>query len=479
MAEPAVRLQGLRKSFSGNDVLHGIDLNLPWGELIGFMGPNGAGKSTLIKILAGVHGPDSGSITFDGAPVAHLGNRDDVGFVHQDLGLIDNLSVLDNLRLGMPPIRAVGPILNRRSEREAAEAALSRVGLEVPLNRLVGSLSPGEKALVAVARLLDLGARLIIVDEATSTLPPPDARRLMLALKAAAAAGNTILVVSHKLSEILDAADRVVVLIDGRIVADDPIAQTDRASLVARLMEVEAAEDLDHHDPTIQPGEFVLEMKGVRVTGVGPIDLVLRRNEIVGLTGLPGSGMYKIAMMAAGHQRPSSGQITAARDVRRALLPPQRERHGAFPELTSRKNLTMSSLTRFRRRGGLLNLGAEAAVTAEALWQLAVTPSDPEALMGTLSGGNQQKVLFGRAVLRRPDLYVLCEPTRGVDVGTRRELYRLIAELKRDGAAVLIVTSDAEDLFAVCDRVGAVEDGAIPHLWDVDEDTTDALTRLL
>ncbi|MCU1676289.1 MAG: Sugar transporter ATP-binding protein, partial [Frankiales bacterium] len=206
-------ISGLRKSFGPNEVLGGIDLTIRSGEFVGLMGPNGAGKSTLIKILGGVYTRTSGDITYAGAPVRSLAERPEVGFIHQDLGLIDDLSIVDNLRLGEAPMRRVGPVLDGGRERRSAEAALQTVRLDRPVTTLVGELAPGEKTLVAVARLLSRGARVLFIDETTSTLPPQDANRLITTLRdTVASQGATVIMVSHKLSEILDATERIVVL---------------------------------------------------------------------------------------------------------------------------------------------------------------------------------------------------------------------------------------------------------------------------
>ena len=237
-SEPAqdISIKGLVKSFAGNQVLKGIDLDFRPGQITGLMGANGAGKSTLIKILDGIYFSDSGTIKVGGTRVRSLADRPDVGFIHQDLGLIDQLSVSDNLRLGGPPARRAGVLLDREAEQRSAAAAIKRVGLTCPVDALVGSLSPGEKTLVAAARVLDRGVTTLFVDEATSTLPPPDAKRVIGALSAAARAGACIVMVTHKLAEILDSTDRVIVLVDGEVAEDAKTQNLDREALVKMLL---------------------------------------------------------------------------------------------------------------------------------------------------------------------------------------------------------------------------------------------------
>jgi ribose transport system ATP-binding protein len=461
-------IRGLRKSFGRNEVLHGIDLTITSGEFVGLMGPNGAGKSTLIKILGGVHTRTAGEISFGGESVRSLADRPAVGFVHQDLGLVDDLTIADNLRLGERPMRLFGPLLDRRRERKAAEAALTRVRLERSVETLVGELSPGEKTLVAVARLLDRGAHVLFIDEATSTLPPTDAKRLIDALALTVADGATVIMVSHKLSEILDATQRVVVLLDGTVAADVRSQELDRDRLVSMLVSHESQSHSGRSDgPVI--GDDLLTLEAACAGRAGPIDLTLRSGEVVGLTGLPGSGLHDVAYLAHGALRPSRGRVIRGPDVGTALVPPHRETQGGFLDESVQNNLTLSSLADWRHPLRFLRGSAERRDAQEMVERLQVKPADTDAAFGTLSGGNKQKVIFGRVLFRKPRVYVLCEPTRGVDVGTRREIYRLIHELRHQDAAVLVVSSDSEDLFAVCDRIAVVDEGRLRDFISVDE----------
>lgn len=452
----------LRKSFGRNEVLRGINLTIPAGEFVGLMGPNGAGKSTLIKILGGVYTRSSGEITYGGRPIANLADLPEVGFIHQDLGLIDALTITDNLRLGEEPLRRFGFLLDRGREQDAARIALARVALDRDPDTLVADLSPAEKALVAVARLLDRGARVLFIDEATSTLPPAEARRLIDALAHTVSEGATVIMVSHKLSEILDVAQRVVVILDGNLAADALSTELDREALVKMLI-VHESQTLEDNRRHRAPGEELLRLEGAYGGRAGPVDLVLRGGEVVGLTGLPGSGLHDVAYLAHGSMTPRAGQVLRADGVRTSLVPPHRESQGGFLDMSVGANLTMSSLDGWRSPLRVLRGGAERRDCGEMIQKLSVHPADSEAYYGTLSGGNKQKVVFGRVLFREPQVYVLCEPTRGVDIGTRRDIYRLIHQLSDDGAAVLVVTSDSEDLFAVCDRIAVVEEG---HLGD-------------
>ena len=479
-----IQVTGLTKSFGSNQVLRSLDLTIPPGDFVGLMGPNGAGKSTLIKILDGVYRRSGGKITYGGESVTDLGSRQEVGFVHQDLGLIDDLSVSDNLRLGAPPMRRLGPLLNRGREREAAERALAEVGLDCSPDALVGILSPAEKTLVAIARTLDQGARVLFVDEATSTLPPPDAARLIAALRQTASRGASVIMVSHKLSEILDATSRIVLLLDGKIVADSPSAELDRPALVSMLVRHEREKATEEAGVAARrvpdaEGTELLRLEGVWGGLIRGVDLSVCSGHVLGLTGLPGSGLHDLAHLVHGTKRPTRGEVVRAKGVVSGLVPPHRESEGGFLEQSTLDNLTISSLPRWRSPARLLAGTALRRDGAEMIDRLAISPSDPLAAFGTLSGGNKQKTVFGRVLMRRPAVYVLCEPTRGVDVGTRMEIYQLIEQLAEDGAGVLIVSSDSEDLFAVCDRIAVVNDGRLGAFLTAEETNPEELEAFI
>ena len=470
MSEPAhdLRIDGLTKSFGSNRVLHGIDVEIAAGEFVGLIGPNGAGKSTLIKILDGVYGGDGGEISFAGRKVRNLAGLREVAFIHQDLGLIEDMPVAANLRLGERPMRLAGPILARGRERAAAVEALAQVGLDVPVDALVSELSPGEKTLVAVARALQRGARLLFVDEATSTLPPGESARVIAALRRSADDGTTVVMVTHKLSEILEGTERVVLLLDGLVAADMSSAELDRDGLV-RLLATHEGFDEAGAPKAREHGEPLLELEDARGGKAGPVTLTLHAGEVFGLTGLPGSGLHDVAYLAAGHAQPTAGRVVRAPGVEVGFVPPHRESQGGFVDLTVAENMSVSSMGRWKVPGGLIKRGRERRDVVATIDSLHIKPADPLAIFGTLSGGNKQKGIFGRVLLKSPQVYVLCEPTRGIDIGTRNEIYRLIASLCESDAAVLVVSSDSQDLFAVCDRVGVVEDGRIRHTSAVAE----------
>ena len=463
---PTLEIRELKKSFGSYAALRGISLTFSPGEFVGLLGPNGAGKSTLIKILDGVHTASGGKILLDGQEVSSLGKHPLVGFIHQDLGLVDDLTVVENMRLAQKPMRLIGPILNLKAEREAASKALAAVELDLSVDRLVGSLSPAEKALVAVARAFYRGARIMFVDEVTSTLPPKDARRVTHALARSAERGATIIMVSHKLSEVLEVTKRVVILIDGELAVDQSAENLDSTKLTQLLMnhEINAASSESEETQEAglsEPGAVLAKIDNVVSKGIGPVSLDLRAGQIIGVGGLLGSGLHDLAYILTGEQKIEKGKVIFADGVGAAMVPPHRESQGGFDEFSVRENFTISSLARWKNPLGFLSPQKESSASQDAVVEYGVEPRDSEYQFGALSGGNKQKVIFGRAVLSEAKVLVLCEPTRGVDVKTRREIYAFIRERAAAGCAVLVLSSDTEDLLALSEMLSVVVEGKL------------------
>lgn len=464
-----LEIKDITKSFGPAQVLKGISLTIRRGEFIGLVGANGAGKSTLLKIIGGVHQQTGGVIEVLGKTVADMRNNKTIGIVHQDLGLVDSMSVLDNLMLGAKRVTAAGLFLKTLSEMREAQGALDRVGMSaLGLHTEVGSLSPGEKAMLAVAKLFSRGAELIIVDETTSTLDTDEAAWLIDHLRAATEGGAAVVLVSHKLSEIRNATNRIVVLADGEVAADES-AEGYRAHEEDLVKLLAGSDFTAGADRRIAPdlGQVALRLTDAHTGKTGPLNMSVRQGEVVGVTGSLGSGLHSVGLLAARVIAPHSGVVDGgAKSV--ALIPPQREVQGVFSEHSVAWNMTVASLR------PLINLRAEGRAVGDMVERLQIKTQSVASAISTLSGGNQQKVLFARTLLQRAELFVLCEPTRGVDIQTRRQIYTLISELASEGAAVLIVTSDSEDIFAVCDRVHSITDGELQpskHVADLLDET--------
>ncbi|MEU2061271.1 sugar ABC transporter ATP-binding protein [Streptomyces sp. NPDC013455] len=460
-AEPLVRIRGLTKRFGGTLALDGVDLDVHAGRVLALLGPNGAGKSTLIKVLAGVHRADAGQVTVAGHPLGSQGASRAMSFIHQDLGLVDWMTVAENIALGIGYRRRAGLISWRRT-RERCAKALTTVAGHLDPAAPAARLSPAERSLVAIARALAEGARLVVLDEPTARLPAADRAALFRALHALRDQGHGLLYVSHRLDEVYEVADAFAVLRDGRLVSHGALAGHSPARLVRDIVGGEPAP----HRPAAAPaaGPAVLTLDGVRTAGAGPVGLELGAGEALGLVGLSGAGHAQLGRALAGAGPLLAGRVllggrpyrprTVADAVRLGVgfVPGDRQREGCAAELTVRENLLANP-----RAGGLpalrwISPRRERAEAAGLMERFAVRPRDTEAPIGTLSGGNQQKVMIGRWLRAGLRLLILEEPTASVDVGAKAAVHRLLDEALAAGLAVLLVSADFEEVADVCRR---------------------------
>jgi ribose transport system ATP-binding protein len=460
-AEPLVRIRGLAKRFGGTLALAGVDLDVHAGRVLALLGPNGAGKSTLIKVLAGVHHADAGRITVDGHPLGSHDASRRMSFIHQDLGLVEWMTVAENVALGRGYARRAGLISWRRT-RESCADALRVVGGHLDPDAPVARLAPAERSLVAVARALAARARLIVLDEPTARLPAADCARLFRVLHALRDRGHGILYVSHRLDEVYEVADTFAVLRDGRLVSQGSTAGHSPFRLVHDITGEEPAP----HRPATAPvdGPAVLTLDGVRTAGTGPVGLELRAGEALGLVGLSGAGQTDLGRALAGSgpllggrtlleghpYRPRTVAEAVARGV--AFVPGDRQREGCLPELTVRENLLANPRAGGRSAPRWISPRRERADTAALIERFSVRPRDGEAPIATLSGGNQQKVMLGRCLRTGLSLLILEEPTASVDIGAKAAIHRLLDEALSGGLAVLLLSTDFEEVAGVCGR---------------------------
>ncbi|MBX6321783.1 MAG: ATP-binding cassette domain-containing protein [Rhodospirillaceae bacterium] len=471
-AAPLLSVEGIVKTFPGVRALAGVAFDCRAGEIHGLVGENGAGKSTLMRVLAGVHAPDAGTIRLRGTPVAFDGpqaaRRLGIAMVYQDTRLVGELDVAQNVWLGHEP--GGGLIMDRAAmERETARL-MARLGIAIDPRRRVAELSTAERQLVEIARALATDAAVLILDEPTSALAAGEVERLFAVLDGLRREGRSIVFISHRIPEVLRITDRVTVMKDGEVMATLDTAAADAGTLV-RLM---VGRDIAMAFPpkAAAPGAVRLEVSDLSVPGrLGGVSFVLRAGEIVGLGGIQGSGQRTIARAAAGLM-PAQGEVRldgqsvlgigARRAIARGLVyvPADRRRESLFLPHSLRENVAVPHLTRWSR-AGILERGREAAAAARTIERLAVRTPSPEQAVSALSGGNQQKVVFGRWLLAEPKVLILDEPTQGVDVATKLELYRLVREQAARGTAVLLLSSDVLELIGLCDRVLVVAQGRI------------------
>ncbi|WP_442819046.1 sugar ABC transporter ATP-binding protein [Streptomyces sp. NBC_01235] len=460
-AEPLVRIRGLVKRFGGTLALAGVDLDVHAGRVLALLGPNGAGKSTLIKVLAGVHHADAGQITVDGHPLgSHAASRT-MSFIHQDLGLVEWMTVAENIALSTGYPRRAG-LISWRLTREGCVDALRIVAGHLDPDTPIAGLASAERSLVAIARALAARAKLIVLDEPTARLPAADCAQLFRVLHALRDLGHGILYVSHRLDEVYEVADSFAVLRDGRLVSHGALA----AHSPARLVHDIVGEELTAHRPATAPadGAAVLTLDGVRTTGAGPVSLELRAGEVLGLVGLTGAGHTELGRALAGsrplldgrallHGRPYRPRTVAdAVGLGVGLVPGDRLREGCLAELSVRENLLANPRAGGRSAPRWISPRRERAETATLIERFAVRPRDSEAPIAVLSGGNQQKVMIGRWLRTGLSLLILEEPTASVDVGAKAAIHRLLDQALAEGLAVLLISTDFEEVAGVCRR---------------------------
>ncbi|MEU5772552.1 sugar ABC transporter ATP-binding protein [Streptomyces venezuelae] len=477
---PLLTMSGITKSFPGVRALDGVDLQVQAGEVHCLLGQNGAGKSTLIKVLAGAHQPDGGEITWRGerttlrSPIAAM--RLGIATIYQELDLVEGLSVAENVHLGHEPT-AAGFVVRGREAKASTAALLKRLGHgEIDPGRLVGDLSAAQQQIVSMARALSHEVRLIVMDEPSAALDPDEVDNLFRIVGDLTADGVAVVYISHRLEEIRRIGDRVTVLKDGRAVAGGLPAESTPTKDVVALMTGRNVEYVFPDRPTEPPtAEPVLTVRGLSRHGeFEPFDLDLRPGEIVGLAGLVGSGRSEILETIYGARKPGSGQVAVngqplrSGSVRAAVraglgLAPEERKAQALLMLESvTRNVSVTSMSRFSR-GGWVDRGAERAAARAATRELSLRPDDPSVPVRTLSGGNQQKAVLARWLLRGCRVLLLDEPTRGVDVGARAELYAVIRRLADEGLAVLLVSSEVPEVLGLADRVLVLREGRVVH----------------
>ncbi|MFI7632815.1 sugar ABC transporter ATP-binding protein [Nonomuraea sp. NPDC049400] len=483
--DPLIRIRGLRKHFGGIHALDGVDLELHRGDVLALLGANGAGKSTLIKILAGVHRADGGEVIVAGQPLGSRAATACLAFIHQDLGLVEWMSVAENIALGTGYARR-GGLISWRAVGDRCRDALRIVACHLDPDEPIAHLTRAERSLVAIARALATDAKIVVLDEPTASLPVAERGRLFDVLRALRERGHGILYVTHRLDEVYRIADRVAVLRDGRLVSHGPLAGRDPAGLVRDIV---GRESRRHRRQVRRPREVLLRLEDVRTSQAGPVGFDLRAGELLGLVGLAGAGHWEIGRVLAGACPMLSGHVlldglpyrpvsvSAAVGAGVGLVSGNRYEEGVAENLSVRENLLANPGTRGRSPLSPLRPRRERDETAELMTRLRVRPADAEASFTDLSGGNQQKMLIGRWLKARPRLLILEEPTAGVDVGAKAEIYRLLDDALASGMAALLVSADFEEVVNMCDRALVFARGAMITELGGDALTAAALAR--
>jgi ribose transport system ATP-binding protein len=489
----------ISKSFGGISALTDVRFDLRRGEVHALMGENGAGKSTLMKILSGVYTGYDGTVRIDGRPASFTGVRDaeeaGIAIIHQELNLVPELSVADNIFLGREKLIA-GLIVDRKASSRAAAALLQRLGIELDPEARVGSLRVGEQQLVEIAKALSMSARILIMDEPTSALSPAECQRLFRIVGQLAESGVAIVYISHRIDEVMHLAGRVTVFRDGRHVLTRSMAELDENAIISAMVGRDLlASSQDERDP----GKVVLSVSNLSLAKsdrqgwrevIGGVSFDLAAGEILGIGGLLGSGRTEILETIFGSTDGRSGgeirldgapvDIRSPRDARRlgiALVTEDRKTQGLHLQASITDNVALplvGTLARF----GVRSLAGEQELARHAVKALGIRCGSIDQAARTLSGGNQQKVVIGKWLATRPRVLLLDEPTRGIDVGAKREIYDLIFRLARDGLAIAVISSELPELLHLSDRILVMADGRQTGILSREAASEEAIMRL-
>jgi rhamnose transport system ATP-binding protein len=485
---PVITLEHARKSFGAVHALEDGEIELHGGEVHGLVGENGAGKSTLVKILAGVHRPDSGRLIMDGEETifdnAKQSQGAGIAIIFQEPTLFPDLSVAENIFVGMQPLKRLRRIDHRRMRREAA-AVFQQLGVRLDPDRLARGLSIADQQLVEIAKALTANARVIVMDEPTAALTTTEVERLFGIVETLRADGNAVLFVSHRLEEIFAICQRVTVMRDGRHVLTKPIEELTTQSII-RAMVGRDMEALFPKTPT-EPGRVVLEVARLTREGVfTDVSFQVRSGEIVALAGLVGAGRTEVARAVFGIDRADAGSVevdgrrlppaspTAAMAAGIGLVPEDRRQQGLVMDFSIERNIALASLDTVRK-GPLIPRGAERRFARDWALRLQLRYSKLTNPVWTLSGGNQQKAVLAKWLARKPKLLIVDEPTRGIDVGTKAEVHRLLSELAGQGVAVLMISSELPEVLGMADRIIVLFEGRVMREFTRAEATEDAI----
>ena len=486
--QPLLQLQGIDKAFPGVKALSGAALSVYPGRVMALVGENGAGKSTMMKVLTGLYSKDAGSQHFLGKEVVFNGPKDSqeagIGIIHQELNLIPQLTIAENIFLGREFVNRFGRIDWKRMYAEA-DKLLARLNMRYSSHRLVGELSIGDQQMVEIAKVLSFESKVIIMDEPTDALTDTETASLFNVINELKAEGRGIVYISHRLKEIFEICDDVTVFRDGQFIAECPVAELQEDSLIEMMV----GRKLEEQYPRLNlpRGEKRLQVSHVSGPGVYDVNFTLYRGEILGIAGLMGAGRTELMKILYGAAPRHSGNVSL--DGREVVthspqdglangivyISEDRKRDGLVLGMSVKENMSLTALRYFSRRGGSLKQADEQQAVSDFIRLFNIKTPSMEQPIGLLSGGNQQKVAIARGLMTRPKVLILDEPTRGVDVGAKKEIYQLINQFKQEGLSIILVSSEMPEVLGMSDRILVMHEGHISGEFPVEQATQEVL----
>ncbi|KAA3666012.1 ribose ABC transporter ATP-binding protein RbsA [Pectobacterium carotovorum] len=486
--QPLLQLQGITKSFPGVKALSGAALNVYPGKVMALVGENGAGKSTMMKVLTGIYRKDAGSIHFLGQEVDFSGPKasqeEGIGIIHQELNLIPQLTIAENIFLGREFTNRFGRIDWNKMYAEA-DKLLKRLNLRYDSRRMVGDLSIGDQQMVEIAKVLSFESKVIIMDEPTDALTDTETASLFSVIKELQSQGCGIVYISHRLKEIFEICDDITVFRDGQFIGERPVSDLEEDTLIEMMVGRKLEDQYPRSNKV--PGEVRLKVQNLSGPGVDNVSFTVRKGEILGVAGLMGAGRTELMKILYGALPRTGGNVTLdGRDV--VTRKPQdglangivyisedRKRDGLVLGMSVKENMSLTALRYFSHAGGRLKHAEEQLTVADFIRLFNVKTPSMEQPIGLLSGGNQQKVAIARGLMTRPNVLILDEPTRGVDVGAKKEIYQLINQFKEEGLSIILVSSEMPEVLGMSDRIIVMHEGRLSGDFPIEQATQEAL----